>query len=298
MHINADNSSISEGPNVPIFPLQLVVMGNLYSGKTEISRRLSEMTNCFCINVHEMIDDIINDEEKIKSYDYFQNENELIDDLSYCKFIRDTINNIDQSKYPGGYIIDGFPTTRAQAILLEKILFNFEEEFVPEQSQLLPTKAHVYKKNQSGFDSIIHCNSTDKTVLKRGLGRRVLHGEKYHLDYDPPLDRTQDKCTMTKANDPRNTNLPIHIKAARRHIFDIQGLYEEQFDKVIVEIDTNEGPSNIEPRCKELFTKFETSFKSNTELLNVDPENRNDEEEEDEIVNDAEKQEIEEKLKK
>eukprot|EP00899_Mesostigma_viride_P005423 jgi/Mesvir1/14882/Mv25026-RA.1 len=96
-----------------------------------------------------------------------------------------------------GFILDGFPLTYEQAVLLERSLTGLDLEMEAERkrnaSQLAPPKglsADEEPAPVAGLDLVVELkvDNSEEVLLKRALGRRVdpLTGRVYHLEFDPP----------------------------------------------------------------------------------------------------------------
>ncbi|GIL73035.1 hypothetical protein Vretimale_4669 [Volvox reticuliferus] len=98
---------------------------------------------------------------------------------------------------PRGFVVDGFPRTAGQAVLLERLLtgldLDSEQALIDAASTVAPPPAsalpQVGRPLVSGLDAVLVCDLADpELALKRALGRRLdpETGRVYHLEFDPP----------------------------------------------------------------------------------------------------------------
>lgn len=73
-----------------------------------------------------------------------------------------------------GFILDGFPRTRAQAEALDQVL----------------------QQSGDGLDGVIHLVVDDDVLVRRSTGRRVCPecGRYYHVEFDPPPEPGRCAC--------------------------------------------------------------------------------------------------------
>jgi hypothetical protein len=96
-----------------------------------------------------------------------------------------------------GFLIDDFPTTPEQLVLLEKGLTGYEPvvdlKKKPPQSRLVPPPAGATEPpppRAPGLDAVIRLEISDDLARRRALGRRVdpQTGRVYHLELAPAAD--------------------------------------------------------------------------------------------------------------
>jgi len=89
---------------------------------------------------------------------------ELVPDDITNDIVKDVLNRKD---YPNGFMLDGYPRTKAQAIALDKMLEDLNIHLT----------------------SVINVDVDDKVLLVRMAGRRVCSkcGATYHVTFHPPV---------------------------------------------------------------------------------------------------------------
>eukprot|EP00727_Mastigamoeba_balamuthi_P014471 m51a1_g9649 hypothetical protein (1744) ;mRNA; f:1177012-1182708 len=109
-----------------------------------------------------------------------------------------------QSENPGGWVLDGFPETAAQAAALEKELSGYEapkpatppnrrkrrSQVNAKQSVLTTAPPEPPKQPEplvSALDAVVVLSLADEASMRRALGRRVdpVTGVEYHVEFDP-----------------------------------------------------------------------------------------------------------------
>lgn len=118
---------------------------------------------------------------------------------------------IDEPDCSGGFALDGFPRTLAQALGLEEIL----------------------QARAGGIDAVIFIDVSDKVVLERLSRRRVCPQCKalYNLDADPPREaEICDRCgvkLMLRTDDAEET-VATRLNVYRRDTFPLVEYYESK----------------------------------------------------------------------
>lgn len=117
---------------------------------------------------------------------------ELVSDEIVCEVISQSISSAEcKSK---GFILDGFPRTKEQAIMLDEIL----------------------KKNEIELDSLINLAVDDELLVKRITGRRIHQpsGRTYNTFFNPPKAEGVDDETgepLTQRADDTVEKLSVRL---------------------------------------------------------------------------------------
>jgi hypothetical protein len=123
---------------------------------------------------------------------------------------------------PTGWILVDFPSSLAQAKLLEEALGGFEPEVDRNESELSkylkdacflcqpnPKAEALEKLTQSGLDGVFWINTTPEECIRRAIGRRYdsHHENMYHIDDNPPASTSAPLCErLTPIEDPVRPN--------------------------------------------------------------------------------------------
>jgi adenylate kinase len=150
--------------------INLLIMGKPGAGKGTQSKKLLKHYQLTHISTGNIYREEIKKGTKIGlEAKKFIDEGNLVPD----KMTNDIVWEILQEKnYPNGFMLDGYPRTRAQAEALDEMLARLD----------------------IGLTSVINVLVEDDVLLHRMAGRRVCPncGHTYHTDYHPP--KTEGIC--------------------------------------------------------------------------------------------------------
>jgi adenylate kinase len=153
--------------------INLLIMGKPGAGKGTQSKKLLKHYQLEHISTGNIYRDEIKkgSEIGIEAKKYLDQGN-LVPDKMTNDIVWEILSKKD---YPNGFMLDGYPRTRAQAEALDEMLCRLE----------------------ISLTSVINVDVEDEILLRRMAGRRVCPscGHTYHTDYHPPkLEGICDHC--------------------------------------------------------------------------------------------------------
>ncbi|XP_041476082.1 sperm flagellar protein 2-like isoform X2 [Lytechinus variegatus] len=105
------------------------------------------------------------------------------------------VEAVRRAKEEQGWIMDGFPSTVAQAKLLEKALSGYDANAKPSKHKLRQSRLALDPNPPkdppppvSGIDLVVHLDVTDDLAMRRAAGRYYANQEEeeYHQEFKPP----------------------------------------------------------------------------------------------------------------
>lgn len=145
--------------------INLLIMGKPGAGKGTQASRLLDYYKLTHISTGDIYREEMAKESPIgilaKQY---IGKGELVPDDITNDIVKEVLN---RKNYPNGFMLDGYPRTKAQAIALDKMLFDLDIKLT----------------------SVINVDVDDKVLLARMAGRRVCSkcGATYHVTFHPPV---------------------------------------------------------------------------------------------------------------
>ncbi|MFH1624887.1 MAG: adenylate kinase [Pseudomonadota bacterium] len=146
--------------------MNLILVGPPGSGKGTQAKMLVDKYNIPQISTGDILREAVKEDSylgrKVKS---FMNEGSLVPDEVVIEIIEERLRKPDCK---GGFILDGFPRTVAQAQALDAIL----------------------QRMNLKIDHLISIEIGDEELVKRLTGRRTCRkcGKGYHIIFDPPAN--------------------------------------------------------------------------------------------------------------
>ncbi len=144
--------------------LNLLIMGKPGAGKGTQAQKLIKHYNLTHISTGDIYRNEIKKGSKIgiEANKYISN-GDLVPDGMTNDIVKEVLS---ERNYPNGFLLDGFPRTKAQAKALDHMLENLNIKLT----------------------AVINVEVMDETIAKRMAGRRVCSncGATYHIEFHPP----------------------------------------------------------------------------------------------------------------
>ncbi|MFH1776692.1 MAG: adenylate kinase [Candidatus Omnitrophota bacterium] len=153
--------------------MRLILLGPPGAGKGTQAYILTEKFSIPHISTGNLLRKAIGEKEPVgmKAQSYIE-KGELVPDNLVVEIVRKRIRESDAKK---GFILDGFPRTRAQAGQLDDVLCSIDTK----------------------IDFVFYFKTTEKNIIERLSGRRVCKdcGFNYHIKNIPPrVSNVCDQC--------------------------------------------------------------------------------------------------------
>ncbi|EPZ35053.1 hypothetical protein O9G_005789, partial [Rozella allomycis CSF55] len=242
-HIKPENI---QKPIFPKFPLKLVIIGKVLSGKNTLANKLKNSFGLKILNVQEILS---------------------LDDNLMVSIVANKIKECNleiEEKRFGGWVLIDFPRTRNQAMLLDKELIGYEE---PKQvrsgnlkrgkGQLITKKSYIANLNEvenapivniGSFDGVFLLDVSNDVVFERANGRMMdnLTGKIYNLN-----DLETNQVELKEQLFSNNRLVPIEQDLIQIQVIDCSLNEKQVEDFVKIEIDRIELEKEKEKERKE-----------------------------------------------
>ncbi len=153
--------------------MRIILLGPPGCGKGTQAQRISENYRIPQISTGDLFRQALKEHTPLgQEARNYMDQGKLVPDKVVVKMVED---RLDENDCKGGFILDGFPRTVAQARALDRML----------------------KKNKLILDAVLSIEVPDKEVVKRLSGRRTCQkcGAMYHVIFNPPINEgVCDKC--------------------------------------------------------------------------------------------------------
>ena len=147
---------------------------------------------------------------------------ELISDDIITKLLEDRINEEDCKP---GFVLDGYPRTYSQAVLLDELL----------------------KRNNRQITKVMELVVPDELAFKRILERKKCDkcGESYGIDFPPKVEDVCDKCGghLSVRTDDTKETLTKRINTYKENAKAILDFYREK--GLLMTVDASHNPETV-----------------------------------------------------
>ncbi len=214
--------------------MRLVFLGPPGAGKGTQAKVISERFGTPHISTGDILREAVGNNSPVgKQAKGYMDKGELVPDDIVINIVVDRLSRPDVKK---GFILDGFPRTKNQAVSLEAEL----------------------SKISLGIDNVIYFDTGEETSIARLTGRRVCRscGMNYHIVNMPPKkEKVCDACggELYQRDDDKVETVKNRLKVYKRQTADLIDYYKSR--GILEEIS---GELNVE----EAFNKLKSLFTS------------------------------------
>ena len=196
-----------------------ILTGGPATGKGTRSDILAKALNIPHIATGDMLRNVAKTNEDIAQK---LQKGELISDDIITKLLEDRINEEDCKP---GFVLDGYPRTYSQAVLLDELL----------------------KRNNRQITKVMELVVPDELAFKRILERKKCDkcGESYGIDFPPKVEDVCDKCGghLSVRTDDTKETLKARIDTYRKNSKDILEYYKNE--GLLKTVDSSAHPEEI-----------------------------------------------------
>ena len=274
--------ALPPAPVMPEFPLKMALFGPSFAGKTDQAQKLADRYNLKLISTDAELESAIKLSEQVQmgtreepkddlskeivalgrqAYSKLvlggEVEDEVYVGLALCSVKRLAVDNEGIKEYNSnqppeeqddewmGWVIDDFPRTIAQAVMLEKALTGYDHDAhvhapsdrAKDLAPLAPDAPLPFTTVESGIDIVVGMSNDVSASLRRSLGRRLdpETGARYHLDTARPPYDLICKERLVSPLDPKyaTANLSLQVLAFKRSMADTCESFYKKSDNLL-----------------------------------------------------------------
>ena len=196
-----------------------ILTGGPATGKGTRSDILAKALNIPHIATGDMLRNVAKTNEDIAQK---LQKGELISDDIITKLLEDRINEEDCKP---GFVLDGYPRTYSQAVLLDELL----------------------KRNNRQITKVMELVVPDELAFKRILERKKCDkcGESYGIDFPPKVEDVCDKCGghLSVRTDDTKETLTKRINTYKENAKAILDFYREK--GLLMTVDASRNPETV-----------------------------------------------------
>lgn len=203
-----------------------ILTGGPATGKGTRSEILAKALNIPHISTGEMLREVAKTNESINE---MMQKGELISDEIITSLLEERIENPDCKD---GFVLDGYPRTYNQAILLDELLAKHDRTITKVMELVVP----------------------DELAFKRILERKQCEkcGEMYGIDFPPKVEDVCDKCGghLSVRTDDTKETLAKRINTYRENAQAILDYYKEK--GLLMTVDASHNPETVVEDAKNI----------------------------------------------
>lgn len=210
--------------------MRLIFLGAPGAGKGTQASRLVQRLGITHVSTGDMLREMIRENTPLaKELRGYLDSGQLVPDEKMNEAVSARLEKSDVS---GGFILDGYPRTIAQAEALEESLAG----------------------KGLGLDHVLFFNLPEETAVERLSGRRTCRncGANFHVKFKPPGSKgTCESCggELYQRDDDNPEVIKRRFEEFQRKTADLVGFYREKGQ--LREIDASPGPDEIYSRVLE-----------------------------------------------
>ena len=202
-------------------PRRIIVMGGPASGKGTVCETIKDRFGLVHLSTGDMLRSAVADQTEVgllaKEY---MDTGRLVPDEIIVKLVRDRINQPDCQER--GYLLDGFPRTRQQAIALKTM-------------GIEP-------------DTFLFLEVNDENLVERIIGRRLdpVDGSIYHLKFKPPPEEIVDRL-VTRSDDTEE-KAKSRLSQFHTHASAVKSIFQD----ILVTVDGSGSPDAVSQQIRSI----------------------------------------------
>mmetsp|Transcript_25197 Transcript_25197/g.45605 ORF Transcript_25197/g.45605 Transcript_25197/m.45605 type:complete len:337 (-) Transcript_25197:1132-2142(-) len=201
---------------------KIIIMGGPASGKGTQCEWIASKYNLVHLSTGDMLREAVKNglENGVGAVaKSFMDEGRLVPDDIMVKIVTDRLSQPDCRGR--GWLLDGFPRTRAQADALSAL-------------GVTP-------------DSFLFLNAPDETLIGRVVGRRMdpETGKIYHMQFNPPPEKILSR--LTQRSDDTKEKMISRLSQFHDNVSSVRQFYED----ILVEVDASLSPNAVAIQVEE-----------------------------------------------
>jgi len=195
--------------------LKMIIMGAPGCGKGTQCAKLVDQYNCVHLSTGDMLRAAVKAQSELgKQAKAFMDAGKLVPDELVISLIKERMGQQDVQER--GWLLDGFPRTKAQADALEK-------------NGIVP-------------DVVVVIEVPDEILVERIVGRRSdpVTGKIYHMKFDPPTDE-QVIARLVQRSDDSEEKVRPRLEAYKQYA----EVLEQKYSKVLSRVNGDQPPNDV-----------------------------------------------------